>query len=333
MAGITVAARSLWRQAVRMLTGGLEKISGPQRLNILIFHRVVERPDPLYPAIPDVDRFRRIVRLLKRFYRILPLSEALRLLDEKKLPAASAAITFDDGYADNFTLARPILEAEGVSATVFVATKYLDGGCMWNDIITDAVTKTGLSEVEFEFEAGSATSLSNWGEKRAAASKVIRHLRYLNPDEREIAALRISEQLGVSELPNLMMSTREVCQLHTAGFEIGAHTHSHPILTKMDPEVARRDIQMGKRQLESILGKDVTLFAYPNGKPSSDYSAIHVQMAQELRFRAAVSTAPGMHTRSGDPYQIPRVTPWREDALRFLWLMQQNALRTQPAIT
>jgi hypothetical protein len=69
--------------------------------------------------------------------------------------------------------------------------------------------------------------------------------------------------------------------------------------------------------LEQLLGERVGLFAYPNGKPGTDYSPESVQIVRELGFDAAVSTTWGAARSGTDPFQIPRFTPWDRSKLRF----------------
>jgi peptidoglycan/xylan/chitin deacetylase (PgdA/CDA1 family) len=64
------------------------------------------------------------------------------------LPERAAAITFDDGYADNFTRALPLLREQGLPATFFVATGFLDGGRMWNDTISEAIRRCNEDVVD-----------------------------------------------------------------------------------------------------------------------------------------------------------------------------------------
>lgn len=110
-------------------------------LSILIYHRVLARPDPLFPGEVDRALFERQLRLLKRFYTVLPLSVAVQRLRDGSLPPRAACITFDDGYADNAEHALPLLRQYGLHATFFIATGYLNGGQMWNDRVIDAVRR------------------------------------------------------------------------------------------------------------------------------------------------------------------------------------------------
>ncbi|TMH02351.1 MAG: hypothetical protein E6H67_15150, partial [Betaproteobacteria bacterium] len=79
------------------------------RLTILIFHRVHERPDTLFPNEIHADVFRERMRWIRSSFNVLPLDDAVTALAQGNIPARALAITFDDGYADNFTVALPIL--------------------------------------------------------------------------------------------------------------------------------------------------------------------------------------------------------------------------------
>lgn len=76
--------------------------------------------------------------------------------------------------------------------------------------------------------------------------------------------------------------------------QIGAHTVSHPILARTDIKTAQNEIISSKNMLEALLGENVNLFAYPNGKPGIDYSIEHPALVRELGFSAAASTAWGL---------------------------------------
>jgi peptidoglycan/xylan/chitin deacetylase (PgdA/CDA1 family) len=260
---------------------------------------------------------------LRHWFNVLPLDEAARRLADGSLPPRAAAITFDDGYADNLTVALPILARHGLPATVFVASGYLDGGLMWNDGLIEAARGCRLAVLDAgEF---GRYALPDWPARASAAEALIGRIKYLEPTQRERAVADIARAAGVHLPTNLMLSSVELEKLaRSPGVTIGAHTVSHPILTQVPDAVAHAEIASGRRALEAITQKPVGLFAYPNGKPGKDYAARHVAMVRELGFEAAVSTAWGASKQGDDLFQLRRFTPWDEDRLRFGMRMVKN---------
>jgi peptidoglycan/xylan/chitin deacetylase (PgdA/CDA1 family) len=125
-----------------------------------------------------------------------------------------------------------------------------------------------------------------------------------------------------------MMTGDEVRALASAGMEIAAHTHTHPILSKLEAADAEREIQHGKDELEWLLDRPVSLFAYPNGKPVQDFLPEHADMARRAGFAAAVTTAPGWACKTTDPFLLPRFTPWDRTQWRFGLRLLHNLRRT-----
>ncbi|MDN2700706.1 polysaccharide deacetylase family protein [Janthinobacterium sp. SUN100] len=302
-------------------------------LSILIYHRVLARPDPLFPGEVDAALFQRQLRLLKRFYTPLPLGDAVRRLQDGSLPPRAACITFDDGYADNAQVALPLLLRHGLHATFFIATGYLDGGQMWNDTVIDAVRQAPGAVLDLRAQELGTFPVATLAQRQAAVATLLGRLKYLPFAQRQRLAMQIRRQAGARASAPAMLSTAQLRQLHGAGMTLGGHTASHPILSTLAERAAQLDIANGKQQLESLVQAPVTLFAYPNGKAGRDYGAPHVAMVKRLGFQAAVATDWGV-ARPGadlDLLQLPRFTPWDRGRLAFLWRMRQNRRQAHPA--
>jgi len=301
------------------------------RLPVMIFHRVLPEPDPLFPGEPDAARFDAQLALLKHWFNILPLPDAIRGLREERLPPRPLTITFDDGYADNCTVALPILRRYGLRAAFFIATDYLDGGRMWNDTVIESVR--GCSEPALDLaklQLGNH-SVATPAEKSRAITAILSRLKYLPQDEREAKAAAVAARYAVALPDNLMLTGDQLRQMHDAGMTIGAHTASHPILARLPDEQARSEILKGKERLERAIGEPVRFFAYPNGGPDQDYHASHVRMVRESGFDAAFSTAIGTADAASDLYQIPRFRPWGRTRVRYgLRFAKSLARRTFP---
>ncbi len=290
------------------------------RLSVLIFHRVLPRPDPLFPGEIDTAQFDAICQWVKGWFNVLPLDEAARRLREGDLPARALSITFDDGYADNHDVALPILKKHGLPATFFIATGFLDGGRMWNDTVIEAIRRAALPQLDLRGVCGmdlGTHPLRTVEERRAAIDRVIGSIKYMAPAERQAVVDALAVRAETALPHDLMMSSEQVRAMHRAGMQIGGHTVSHPILARLDRRAARDEIEAGKTTLETLTGEPVTLFAYPNGKPVEDYTGEAVELVKETGFDAAVSTAWGAANAATDRFQLPRFTPWDRTKLRF----------------
>jgi peptidoglycan/xylan/chitin deacetylase (PgdA/CDA1 family) len=322
---MTKLAHPLFRFLANRLSPG-----GPNaRLSILIFHRVLPEPDPLFPSEATVESFDAQMGLLKSLFNVLPLPEAVERLQAGTLPARAAAITFDDGYADNLTLALPILQKHELHATFFIATSYLNGGRMFNDTVIESIRRSPHAQLDLSDLGLGAHDLGSDAAKAKAIGKILPQVKYQPLDARDTTVVAITARAGAARLPDdLMMTTTQLKQLHAAGMEIGGHTHRHPILAKLDNTEAQAEIAAGKAWLEETLGDRVRLFAYPNGKPGADYLPEQAGIVRGLGFDAAVSTQRGVSAAGTDRYQLRRFTPWDTNrtayALRLLQNLQGN---------
>jgi peptidoglycan/xylan/chitin deacetylase (PgdA/CDA1 family) len=297
------------------------------RLSILIYHRVLPVRDPLFPGEVDAQEFEHQMRLVQSSFNILSLADAVRAIRNKTLPPGAACVTFDDGYADNAEVALPILRKLGIPATFFVATGFLNGGRMWNDTVIELVRTAPGPLLNLEAVGFGQIDVSDTPHRQEAISNLIGKLKYLPLQERQERIDALCCHVGLALPNNLMMSSRQVKELHDAGMDIGGHTINHPILARLDAQTARREIAEGKEILEGMIGAPVRLFAYPNGKPAKDYLAEHVGIVKDLGFDAAVSTAWGAISSDPDVFQLPRFTPWDRGANKFLLRMARNLLK------
>lgn len=312
------------------LTFGLVGMATGPRLSILTFHRVHPLSDTIFPDEPDAAYFDRLMNFVARSFNVMTLGNAASRLAQGNLPSRALVITFDDGYADNADVALPILQRHGLTATFFVSTGFLDGGRMWNDSVIECVRACRQPEIDLEPFGLGRCPLADAKERRNAIAQLLPSIKYLSLVEREKAIGTLQRVCGVTDLPtSLMMSTKQVQEMHRAGMEIGAHTVHHPILTTLSASEAEFEISEGRNKLQSIIDAPVDIFAYPNGKPGRDYDDTHVLLLKKLGFRCAVSTASGVGRPGDDLYQLPRFTPWDDSLLAWTTRLLLNQRNTQ----
>jgi len=309
---------------MRLLLRALAPAGPGAKLSVLIFHRVHAEPDPLFPGEAYALSFDEKMGWLKRWFNVLPLAEAVAGLRDGKLPSRPAAITFDDGYADNRTVALPILQRHGLPATFFVCSGFVDGGRMWNDTVIETLRRCAGPVLDLRALDLGVHPVGAISQRRAAIVSLIGQLKYLAPSERLRRVNAIAVCADVNLPDDLMLSSAQLREMAHAGMTIGAHTVHHPILKGLPEDETLSELIEGRRRLEQITGGPVRFFAYPNGMPGRDYTADHVRLVRQAGFEAALTTAWGAAHPGCDLYQIPRFTPWDRGGLRFGLRLAKN---------
>lgn len=284
---------------------------------IIVYHRVCPDPEFRYTDSISPQTFERHLRYLSRNHEILSLPDLVDYVQSGESPQArAAAITFDDGYRDNYLYAYPILKRFRAPATFFLATGYIGGGRpFWWDQVSYVIKHT------FTIRLDLGTLGSYWlqsEENRSLVSRmIIERLKTMPDHERNVEIERlcalceaeVSSRVG----EELVLSWKDVEEMDRHGMLFGAHSVNHGILTRMRLDLAKNEIVESKRQLENRLGKAVTCFAYPNG----EHSAALVQLVRTLGFKLAVSVLPcTLVSRRDDVYSLPRI-PVCEDFDKF----------------
>jgi peptidoglycan/xylan/chitin deacetylase (PgdA/CDA1 family) len=162
------------------------------RLSAFIFHRVYPIRDPLFPNEPDAEDFERKMEWVTRWFNVLPAPEAVRRLADGSLPDRALCLTFDDGYADNVGVALPILARLRLPATFFIATRFLDGGRMWNDSIIEAIRRCPADSLDLSALGFGVHSLGSWEARRRAIDALLSRLKYCAPTTGRLASRRLS---------------------------------------------------------------------------------------------------------------------------------------------
>lgn len=297
-------------QKVARQIGNLLSPAGRRgRLAVFCYHQVLESPDEFRCGEPTAAEFADDVEIISNVFNTLTFDESVTRLREGTLPARAACITFDDGYANNHSLAAPILERAGVPATFFVAGGAIDDGIMWNDLVIEASAGAGGSPA-VPAEIGFLTLPDSADNKSEVVAALLSQIKYRPLNERWDIAARLYSENCREETPRMMMSREMVKDLAARGFEVGGHTINHPILKELSDNAAREEIHSCRDWVKSVTGIDPKTFAYPNGRPGVDFDERHSKMVEEAGFSAAATTDWQLANGKTTPFSVPRVGPW-----------------------
>jgi peptidoglycan/xylan/chitin deacetylase (PgdA/CDA1 family) len=283
------------------------------RLEILAFHRILCSGESYFipPMVLARETFMRLIEQLSIAYRILDLSHAVSLLRNGSMPERCLALTFDDGYLDNYVLASEFLTTKGFPATFFLPLKQIDSGRpYWWDYVrwiaecTPDRFQSWINEGPLPLKIDTFISSSK-GSSDFSPSKTRSLVRILNTATREVRArfLEAAErEFGPYRGPRLLMNWDEARTLCDHGFAIGSHTVSHEPLTDLESTDAISEIEDSRIALSQRLNRAVSGFCYPRGAHSSGLAAA----VQNAGYSYAVTTRYGSNRHDTDIFALRR---------------------------
>lgn len=295
------------------------------KATILTYHKVSDVKTPFAVEEVSIKDFQIKMRMLKKYFNVLPLAEVLEAAKHNEIPPYTVAITVDDGYQDCYSVITPILDELGLSGTFFIATEGIDSGGLWNDKIAFALLNTKKKTLALNcFDEPIVESVGTLADKHALYQRLIVKSKYMNLVKREqlITLLLSVSQVEYEETG--FLTKENINAMHNAGMEIGAHTHRHPILSMENDNVASDEIEQSKLYLEKIVDAPVRYFAYPNGLSGRDFDIRHEKMVKSAGFEAAFSTTWGHLTSSTNMFSIPRFTPWEQHCYAFSYRLVRH---------
>lgn len=344
MLGKRQSAVSSGMSSLRTWVGQLWSGRTPQGI-VLLYHSVRDASsDPQLLSVTP-HRFASHMACLASRYRVVSLHDLVEGVSQgQHQDEKLVAVTFDDGYEDNLIYARPVLEQYRVPATVFVATGLMgDNQEFWWDELERIFIQPStlpqtcrvlLEEAMYERDLGSAASYgedefarhrrwsvmdrSNPTARHAIYRELCMLMRPMTPRTRVhvLEAIRAWSGMGGSGRPAYRCLTPSQVKELGAGslVDIGAHSVSHAVLSKLSLDEQRKEICESRDQLEQIVGRRVTAFAYPYGT-YADYGRETAGLLREAGFAVGCSNFPGVIRRRHDVFQLPRfiVRDWDQD--------------------
>ncbi len=282
------------------------------RLVIVMYHMIVPAPFS-FPdwCIVDLSSFRKQLLYLSAHFDLLPLSEAVEKCLQGKLRRLTAAVTFDDGYQNNFDTAFPLLKELNIPATLFLTTGLMDTeDTLWFCRINEALANYDKGEF---FWRGNRFNLGTSAAKAKASRSLQISMKQLSPQALSEEVRRIVEDLGDDPMrpigaqsPYRMLDTRSIKEMLNSGLiSLGAHSNSHSILGLLPKKEQLARIAGSLDFVKNITGEPCKVFAYPNGK-KQDYTDETVALLRRCGVRLALTTIAGNNRPATSPLELRR---------------------------
>lgn len=321
---ITKPVKRVIKRSLEHLAAGLGphtwKPNSP-RLLILMYHRILpaedERSRTEEPGmIVTPATFSEHLKLLSEYFEFVSLSDWLQRRHEGlPLPAKACAVTFDDGWADNYEFAFPVLQLLQIPATIFLVADMIDTKKMfWPEHMARLVSKIAETspqawsnsalnwltdaKTDYQYEANVPTN--------EQISQFIAHVKRY-PDTEIFSLIQKSEDalnLEVKPEKPALLTWKQVSQMISSGLvEVGSHTCRHIRLGEQTPiETTAHEIITSKATIEQHTGQNVRVFCFPNG----DYTERALALVKN-HYIGSVTTANGWNSATTDSYLLHRI--------------------------
>lgn len=295
-------------------------------LAVVTYHGIIpsgyESVDAAFDGnLISAEMLSRQIRLLKREYRIVSPEEVLEFFTTgQKLPSKSVLLTCDDGLLNCLTDMLLVLREENVRCLFFVTGASVEMRTMlWYEELFLVFLRASAGSFKVSCPAFLMEErLEGREHRRVVWWNCVRRLSQLDSQSRARVVRELRDQLGLSEKPMVdlgdsaacrrygLMTRDELRELQSAGMTIGAHTLTHPMLSRQEPERAYEEILQSRTLLESALGTEVWAFAYPFGDPQSVTPKV-LGMAEKAGYRVAFLNFGGGLGRKLTAFALPRI--------------------------
>jgi peptidoglycan/xylan/chitin deacetylase (PgdA/CDA1 family) len=283
---------------------------------LIMYHSVLDDPGSVETTLGGIAHsaavFRGQMEVLARHFNVVNMDQVLSFVKgEAELPNRSVVVTFDDGYADNYHVASPILSNVGIPAIFYVTVGCIDQSTLpWPARLRFAF----LTSAKHEWTSpGGRVWPIHSSEARVKAfdhaSEYIARLSGAAQNELLATIYGDLETEVANTLDGLMMTWDEVRGLTSNGHTIGSHTVTHPNMAWVKEEDARAEFLESKQRLEIELERPVIHFSYPCPVLQPHWKDKTVELSREAGYKTAVTTNGGMVRRNDEPLCLRRIRP------------------------
>jgi peptidoglycan/xylan/chitin deacetylase (PgdA/CDA1 family) len=263
-----------------------------------------ERLDYIDPGLAVApEGFDRQMRFLRRHYQPVSITDvADAVAQEQPLPPLAVAVTFDDGYRDNYVHAFPILKAHGIPAAFYITAGCVDARePLWTSRLRYYFMATRVRSLDLDGGV-SAMRLGSPSERGAAFAATIARIKSAGKVGGQALFREVEARLDVTDISPVrdsLMTWEQIAEMGRAGMTIGAHTLTHPNLPGLPPAEAEAEI-VGSRVL------------IPNGRGVSHFNDVVRELVMKGGFLSAVTSIDGPVRRGDDVFALQRLGVYRK---------------------
>jgi peptidoglycan/xylan/chitin deacetylase (PgdA/CDA1 family) len=289
------------------------------KLVIFLFHGVIKKQIHSVRNYTmkhiEADLFDKYMATLAHHGSPLSMDQVLDHLDKKKnFSPGSFAITFDDGFENNVSVASPILSKYNIPAMIYLTTDFIQNNRMsWIDRIEYAVqstrnSKIGIQETELIYPLNNVDEKVNF---LRIIREFVKKTSSCNPNlfaDQVCADLGFPDSIGSDDPLDLKLSWNQVKSIHKEDglLSFGGHSHTHPILSFLTPDDLSYELDTSISLMRQMASIDSTHYSYPEGLAHC-YSDVVIRELKLRGVRCCPTAMPGQNSLEADPFKLLRI--------------------------
>ena len=293
----------------------------------LCFHRVVDNSNYYYSFLRilgrlNVEEFEKRIKYLMRFYKVVSLDEYYNKIQKCEKIKRTLVLTFDDGYKCFYKNVFPLLKKYRIPASIFLTTKFIDNNedMFWYDKLIFLIATTKEKYFYCPEILNKQYKLLNYKDKKELYFGLNSFLKGLDDDVKNEMVKKLFQILKVEEIElkekEQMLTWAQIQEMYNSGLvTYGAHTVSHPILTRIPLKAVENELRSSKERIELELNCKIKSFVYPNGS-KNDFDLEIKELVKKTGYAIAFTTINNFNTKH-DFYEMPRYDIIREPFFMF----------------
>ncbi len=264
----------------------------------------------------QVDEFARQIEYVSKNCNVLSIDDIVtRTRNNEPFGEYAVAITFDDGFRNNYTTAAPVLEKFGVPAVFYISSGIVNSTIMfWVDILEDCLNLSKKDRITVQLDNSVEFLLREDSEKIQALKAIKSFCKKSNEETKNRILAQVQEQTGVTASVDHAsnyekISWSELRAMNSSDlFTIGGHSMYHDILSALPPEKMASDVELSIRLLEYNLNQQITHYSYPEGQ-ENHYNEMVIDKLKELGIVCSPSAIAGTNRPQTDLFHLKRIMP------------------------
>ncbi len=260
------------------------------------------------------NHFLEQMEFVKKKCRVLSIDEIVEINDNNaNFPVNAVAITFDDGFRNNYTIAAPILDELALPAAFYVSSGVVNTNIMfWVDILEDCINQTSIDCIKIQLEEKCCLPLSTRLDKIRSLERIKQFCKTIYSNEKDDLVKKIITQTKVT--PDITharnyqkLDWQEVIELSNSSlFTIGGHSMYHDILSKMTVKKMESDITLSVELLKYHLKQDIRHYSYPEGQ-LDHYNQKVIDDLKKNGIKCSPSAISGFNPKGTDLFHLKRI--------------------------